>query len=141
MPSNLQDVKVNLRLKLATLWTSVMFIYLYGDYFALYIPGQAGKLVSGETLLNSPVKVFAASVLMAIPPAVIIVSVFAKSYYAKLLNIIFGIIFSAIMLLIAVTSIPVTPEVSAYVFYAILESVITIAIVRLSWKWPKTDAE
>ena len=141
MPSNLQDVKVNLRLKLATLWTSVMFIYLYGDYFALYIPGQAGKLVSGETLLNSPVKVFAASVLMVIPPAVIIVSVFAKSYYAKLLNIIFGIIFSAIMLLIAVTSIPVTPEVSAYVFYAILESVITIAIVRLSWKWPKTDAE
>ena len=58
----LEDYKINVKIKLAALWTAAMFLYIYGDYFALYIPGQATKLVSGNTLLNSPVKIFAASV-------------------------------------------------------------------------------
>jgi len=135
-----EEMKINTRIRLAALWTAVMFCYLYGDYFALYIPGQAGKLVNGETLLDSPIKVFAASVLMSIPPLVIIASVMARARLARLLNIIFGIMFTAIMLLIVVTSFPITPEVSAYVFYALLESVITIVIIRLALKWPRSGA-
>jgi hypothetical protein len=53
---------------------------------------------------------------MSIPPLVIIASVMARARLARLLNIIFGIMFTAIMLLIVVTSFPITPEVSAYVF-------------------------
>lgn len=136
----LDEMKINTRIRLTALWTAVMFCYIYGDYFALYIPGQAGKLMDGDTLLNSPVKVFAASVLMSIPPLVIIASVLARARLARLLNIIFGFMFTAIMLLIVVTSFPITPEVSAYVFYALLESVITIAIIRQAWKWPKVGA-
>lgn len=136
--SALEELKVNTRVKLVALWTAVMFCYVYGDYFALYIPGEAGKLVSGDTLLNSPIKVFAASVLMAIPPLVIFASVMARATVARLLNIIFGFVFTAIMLLIAITSIPVTPKVAAYVFYAVLESVLTIVIIGQAWKWPKS---
>jgi hypothetical protein len=136
----LDEMKINTRIRLTALWTAVMFCYVYGDYFALYIPGQAGKLVEGDTLLNSPVKVFAASVLMAIPPLVIIASVLARARLARLLNIVFGFMFTAIMLLIVVTSFPITPKVSAYVFYALLESVITIIIIRQAWKWPKVGA-
>lgn len=136
--SALEELKVNTRVKLVALWTAVMFCYVYGDYFALYIPGEAGKLVSGDTLLNSPIKVFAASVLMAIPPLVIFASVMARATVARLLNIIFGFVFTAIMLLIAITSIPVTPKVAAYVFYAVLESVLTIVIIGQAWKWPES---
>lgn len=136
--SSLDDLKVNTRIKLVALWTAVMFCYVYGDYFALYIPGQAEELVSGDTLLNSPIKVFAASVLMALPPLVIIALVLANAQVARWLNIIFGFMFTAIMILIAVTSIPITPEISAYVFYALLESAMTIAIIWLARKWPKS---
>jgi Family of unknown function (DUF6326) len=136
MTPALNEFKLNTRLKLVTLWTAVMFCYVYGDYFALYIPGEASKLVSGDTLLNNPLRVFAASVLMALPPFVIIASVLARASVAKWLNIIFGFIFTAIMILIAVTSIPITPEVSAYVFYAVLESAITITIIWQAGKWP-----
>ena len=65
----LDKAQVNIRIKLAALWVAVMFFYIYGDYFSLYIPGYAGKLVAGDTLLDSPIKVFAASVLMSIPCA------------------------------------------------------------------------
>lgn len=131
------EQKLNTRVKLIALWCAVMFCYIYGDYFALYIPKQAEKLVNGDTLLNSPIKVFAASVLMCIPPLVIIASAIARAQMARLMNIIFGFVYTAIMLLIAVTSIPVTPEVSAYVFYALLESVMTILIIWQAWKWQK----
>lgn len=138
--STLDELRVNTRVKLIALWTAVMFCYVYGDYFALYIPGQAGKLVRGDTLLNSPIRVFAASVLMAIPPFVIFASVLARATLARLLNVIFGFVFTAIMLLIAITLIPVTPEETAYLFYALLESVLTIVIIWQAWKWPKTFA-
>jgi hypothetical protein len=133
----LDKAHVNIRIKLAALWVAVMFFYIYGDYFALYIPGQADKLVMGDTLLNSPIKVFAASVLMSFPPLVIILTILSASAFTRWLNIVFGIIFTAIMVLIAATSIPITPEIAAYVFYAAVESCITIAIVWYAWKWPR----
>jgi hypothetical protein len=137
MQSPLEESPVNIRIKLAALWAAVMFFYIYGDYFALYIPGEARKLVEGDTLLNEPVKVFAASVLMALPSLVIIATIFARAQVGRLVNIVFGIVFTAIMVLIAVTSIPVTAEVAAYVFYAVIESAITIGIVWQAWKWPR----
>jgi hypothetical protein len=132
------ELKLNTRIKLVALWCAVMFCYIYGDYFALYIPRQAEKLVNGNTLLNSPIRVFGASVLMCLPSLAIMLTVLARARVARLFNIIFGAIFTAIMVLIAVTSIPITPEVSAYLFYALLESAITIIIIWHAWKWPTT---
>ncbi len=134
------DHRLNIRTKLIALWCAVMFCYIYGDYFALYIPHEAEKLVNGDTLLNSPIRVFGASVLMCLPSLVIIATVFARAPVARLFNLIFGIIFTGIMLLIAATSFPLTPTVSAYFFYALLESAITLAIVRQAWKWPHMTA-
>ena len=34
----LEDFKINVKIKLAVLWTSVMFCYIYEDYFELYVP-------------------------------------------------------------------------------------------------------
>ena len=34
----LEDFKVNVKIKLSVLWTSVMFCYIYEDYFELYVP-------------------------------------------------------------------------------------------------------
>ena len=35
----LEDIKVIVKLKLSALWASLMFCYIYGDYFGLYKPG------------------------------------------------------------------------------------------------------
>ena len=32
----LEDIKVNVKLKLAAAWTSFMFLYIYVDYFRTY---------------------------------------------------------------------------------------------------------
>lgn len=131
----LEDFKLNVKIKLAALWTSVTLCYLYGDYFELYVPQKVEGLVSGNNILDNPIKLFAASVLLAIPAFMVFLSIILKPSINRWLNIIFGIFFTTIMVLIALTSI--TPWLTFYVFLAIAESIITSLIVWHAWKWPK----
>ena len=52
----LENPKVNIKIKLASLWASATFCYLYGDYFELYTPGKINSLLTGENILDSPTK-------------------------------------------------------------------------------------
>lgn len=131
----LADFEINVKIKLSALWASVMFCYVYGDYFSLYVPNKVQDFISGETMLDAPMKLFAASILMVIPSLMIFLSLFLKPKPARLLNIIFGILYTAIMLLIAVTTI--APWWTFYVFLALTESVITSIIVWQACKWPR----
>ena len=131
----MEDFKINVKLKLAALWTSVTLCYLYGDYFELYVPKHAESLVNGTNMLDSPGKLFAASILLAIPAIMVSLSIILKPGIIRRLNIILGVFFTAIMLLIAVTSI--TPWRAFYVFLALVESVLTSLIVLYAWRWEK----
>lgn len=133
--SNLKDYEVNVKIKLAALWTSVTLCYLYGDYFELYVPQKTQGLVNGVNMLDSPIKLFAASILLAIPALMVFLSIILKPIINRRLNIIFGILFTVVMVLIALTSI--LPWRTFYVFLALVESCITSLIIWYAWKWSK----
>ena len=116
----LEDFNVNIRFKLSALWASVTLCYLYGDYFELYVPGKTEGLVNGINLLDSPLTLFAASVLLSIPALMVFLSMILKPLLNKRFNIILGIFFTAIMVLLAFISIE--PWRVFYVYLAILES-------------------
>lgn len=131
----LENPKVNIKIKLSALWTTVLFCYFYGDYFELYTPEKVNSLITGENVLDSPAKLLIASIVMAIPSIMIAVSILMKPKVNRVLNIIFGTIFTLMMLFIAINSL--TAWYSFYVFLAILESFITFLIVWYAWKWPR----
>lgn len=135
--SNLQDFEVNVKIKLSALWTSVTLCYLYGDYFELYVPKKVEGLVNGENLLDSPQKLFIAAVLLAIPAVMVFLSIVLKPKINRIVNIIFGLLFTSIMVLIAFTSL--VPWRAFYVFLALVESAITGLIIFYAWKWPKQN--
>lgn len=135
--NNFEDFKINVKIKIAALWTSVTLCYLYGDYFELYVPKQAESLVSGTNMLDSPTKLFGASLLLAIPALMVCLTIILKPTINRWLNIIFGVFFTAIMLMIAVTSI--TPWRAFYVFLALVESAITSLIVLYAWRWTRSQ--
>ena len=130
-----EDMKLNIKIKVSALWTSVTLCYLYGDYFELYVPQKTQGLVTGANLLDTPFKLFAASVLLAIPALMVFLSVSLKPAVNRRLNIALGFFFTVIMLLIAVTSL--TPWRMFYVFLAVVESCLTSLIIWYAWKWPK----
>lgn len=46
-PAALEVIKVSLKLKPATLWASLMFLYVYVDYFHLFMPSKIEDILEG----------------------------------------------------------------------------------------------
>jgi hypothetical protein len=93
-------------------------------------------MISGENLLHSPTKLFIAAVVLAVPAVMVFLSILLKPIVSKWLNIVVGIVFTGMMVLIAFTYSEVW--YTFYLFYAILESLITATIVWYAWKWPES---
>ncbi len=127
--------KVNIKTKLAALWASVTFCYLYGDYFELYTPGKIDSLITVDNVLGSPTSLFIASLILAIPSVMVAASVLLNAKINRFLNLFFGILFTLMMLLIGANSL--TQWYAFYAFLAFLESALTIVIVWSAWNWPK----
>jgi hypothetical protein len=137
--SELEDFKVNVRIKLSALWTAVMFCYIYGDYFELYVPKKVEELLTGQNILDSPMKLFTVTVILAIPALMIFLSLMLKPTLSKWLNIGVGVFFTLFTLLVGISSI--SKWRIFYVFLSLLESVITVIIVWQAWTWSKFKSE
>ncbi len=133
--NQLKDFKVNIKIKLSLLWVSLTLCYLYGDYFELYVPNKTNGLLTGENILNSPLKLFIAAFSLSIPAIMVLLSILLKPSINRILNIVFGSFFTIIMILIAFTSF--APWRAFYVFLAVIESIITSLIVYNAFNWPK----
>lgn len=130
-----ENPKTNIKIKLAALWTSVTLCYLYGDYFELYTPGKVDSLLTGKNILDSPTTILLASIVLAIPSVMVALSILLRPNANRILNIIFGSLFTIMMVVIGINS---TNEwYLFYVFLAFLESFLTAMIVWYAWKWPK----
>ncbi|MEM0932913.1 MAG: DUF6326 family protein [Bacteroidota bacterium] len=131
----LENPKVNIKVKLSSLWASLIALYIYGDYFDLYTPNKVPNLLDGKSMLDSPTKLFLAALMLAVPSLMIALSVLLKPKLNRVLNLIFGVFLTLVVILVGSTSISAWH--SFYVFYAILEALVTLLIVYLAWNWPK----
>ena len=131
----LENPKVNIKLKLAALWASTTFCYIYGDYFELYTPGKVDSLLIGKNILDNPVKLLVASIILVVPSVMVAASVLLPPKVNRTMNIIFGAVFTIMMLFIGINSL--TEWYSFYVFLAFVESILTFLIVWYAIKWPK----
>jgi hypothetical protein len=135
--STLQDIHIHVKFKLSALWASVMFCYIYGDYFSLYVPGHIEGLMHGDSGVggSTPFKLVLFSLLMAAPAVMIFLSLTLKPTINRVLNIVFGFIYTAIMGLIVVTS--KNPWMIFNRVLGSIEMITTLLIVVYACKWPK----
>jgi hypothetical protein len=130
-----EDFKINVKLKLLALWASVMFLYIYGDYFELYVPEKVAGLLNGQNILNTPYKLLFASTVLALPSLMIFLSLQLKPKWNRVLNISIGLFLTLFTLLVGISSF--TEWKIFYVMLSFLESIITSIIVWKAWHWPK----
>ena len=136
-PQNvLEDVKVSLKLKLATLWASLMFLYIYVDYFHLYMPGKIEDIQAGRVFEFDITQgfLFAALASMTIPAVMIFLSVALPAKVNRLANIIIAAVY------IPYTLFNLVGEAWIHmVFGAVVEVILLCLIIRYTWKWPRTE--
>ena len=135
---SLIDYKINLKIKLASLWTTLMFLYIYADYFRLMTPNKLEKMMNLQTPMGAttPKLLVIFSVILIIPSLMIFLSVFLKPQLNKWLNILISFLYSTISILIIVSSIGNKWQVF-FVIFNIIELIILILIISLVWKWPR----
>jgi Family of unknown function (DUF6326) len=132
----LEDVKVNLKIKLASLWASLMFLIIYIDYFHLYMPGSLEDMLSGKVFVFDISQIFllAALAMVTIPALMIFLSVALPAKVNRWANIIIAAINIPLMLFNLIGEAWIHMAVGA-----IIEVVLLCLIIRFAWKWPRVE--
>lgn len=130
-----EEYKINIKLVLSALWTSVMFLYIYGDYFELYVPGKTEGLLNGQNLLNTPYKLLFATIILTLPSLMIFLSLIMKPKWNRILNISIAAFLTLFTLLVGASSL--SEWRIFYVMLSFLEAILTAIIVWKAWHWPR----
>ena len=130
------EQKVNVRVKLAALWTSFMFLYIYVDYFALYMPGKIEDILNGRVFTFDITQgfIFTALFLAIIPMLMIFLSVVLKAGVNRLTNIIVATALIPYMLFNLVGG--AWPHM---ILAAVVEVAMLIIIIRYARNWPTSQ--
>ncbi|MDF3026630.1 MAG: hypothetical protein K0S23_937 [Fluviicola sp.] len=130
----LEEIKINLKLKLAALWTSFMFLYIYIDHFHLFMPGVLEDMLADKVFVFDITQGFllAALASMTIPVLMIFLSVALSAKVNRFTNIIVAALY------IPYTLFNLAGEVWIHmVFGAVAEVALLGLIIRYAWKWPR----
>lgn len=136
--SAFEDVRVPTRYKLAAMWTSLMFCYIYADYFELYVPGKLQGMFAGNMAPLGPVSqgvLVGTGAMLALPSLMILFSLILGPSLARWLNIVLGTIYAVIQVMVTSGS-----GWAFYIGYGILEIALTALIVWTAWTWPRITA-
>lgn len=134
----LEDIKLNVKLKLAALWASFMFLYIYVDYFHLYMPGSLEDMLAGKVFVFEITQAFLLVVLatVTIPALMIFLSVALPAKVNRWTNIIVATVY------IPYTLFNLVGEAWMHmVFGAIVEVVLLLLVIWYAWKWPELEAD
>lgn len=129
----LDDLKVHVKLKLSALWAAVMFCYVYGDYFGLYVPGQLKGMLEGHGPIGptNQGSLVITSLLLAIPGIMVFLSVVLPPRLNRWLNILLGALYTLVVL------VTIPGSWTFYIVLSTLEMALTATVVGYAWRWPR----
>ena len=135
MSTNEKTAKMDMKAKLSTLWIVVMFNMAFADILGFMFPefleiletGYAGGMQITQGLMLT----FA--IILEIPIAMIFLSRVLKYGANRWANIIASVITIAFVILGGSTEL-------SYIFFAAVEIVCMLLIVRDAWKWTNPEA-
>jgi len=133
--STLEDPRMPVQAKLAAAWTSLMFLYIYMDYFHLYKPGTITDILEGRVFkfdISQPLLIVFLTIV-AVPGLMIVLSVILPARANRVIN-----------LVVAAIDIPLAAFELAggswLFFYGLgvgLEVLLLVFILRSAWTWPR----
>ncbi|MGB3748392.1 MAG: DUF6326 family protein [Rhodanobacter sp.] len=131
--SRLSDIRIHVRFKLSALWAALMFCYVYGDYFGLYVPGKLKGMLAGEGPVGpvSEASLVMTALLLALPGLMVFLSLALSARLCRWANIVLGLFYAVVMLV----TMP-----GAWWFYitlGVIEVALSLLIAICAWRWAK----
>ena len=138
--STLENLRMPVQAKLASAWTSLMFLVIYIDYFHLYQPGEIDEIRSGVIfafdISGTLMTIF--FVIIAIPALMVMLSMTLPARVNRVTNLVVASLYIPIMVFNAAGS---TWDYAFYYALTIGVEVLILAfILRSAWTWPRRTA-
>ena len=136
----LEDLRMPVQAKLAAAWTSIMFLYIYVDYFHLYKPGVIDDLSAGVVfefdITPTLLTIFVA--LIAIPALMVMLSMTLPARVNRATNLVVASLYIPVMMFNAAST---NWEWASFYGLSIgLEVLLLAFILRSAWTWPRRTA-
>lgn len=130
----IKTTDINIKLKLSALWLVFMMIYIYTDFYKMYVPGKIQEMLSGimDGVAITQVSLLVVAFITIIPAFMIFLTLVVSDKANRWLNIILGFLHIAIGVINLIGA-----TWTFYIFYGILLILIAILIVVYAWKWRK----
>jgi cbb3-type cytochrome oxidase subunit 3 len=134
--TEIEDMKINVKMKLSALWVAMMLLYIYADILSLFRPGQIEEMREG---LMGPFPVtqaslLVASILMIIPAVMVFLSLTLKPKVARWANIAVGVLYTVVNI-----SNLIGEAWVYYIVFGIVEIMLTLLIVSYAWTWANPE--
>ncbi len=138
--TTLEDRRIPVQAKLAAAWTSLMFFYIYIDYFHLYQPGAIDQLRGGEiyVLDISPTLMTIFVAFIGIPALMVMLSMTLPARVNRATNLVVASLYIPVMVFNAVGE--SWDWASFYGLSIGIEVLLLAFILRSAWTWPRTPA-
>jgi hypothetical protein len=136
-PRELEDTNVHVKLKLAALWASFMFMYVYVDVIGFFTPGVIEDILAGVVWEFEITQTWAlaALVVVTIPGLMIFLSLALPARANRWTNLVVASLY------VPVSIFNVLGE--AWVFYfwfaVVVEVVLLSLAIRYAWTWHATE--
>jgi hypothetical protein len=132
--SVLEELKIPTQIKLAGLWATVMFMYIYVDIIGFYKPGLIAEIMTGKVWVFYIDQMWMLSMLMlmTIPILMVFLSLALPAKANRYMNVVLGAFHICLAFVTAMGEIQ-----ASYLFGSIVEAVLLCLIVWIAWKWPR----
>ena len=124
--------KINKRIKLAGLWTTLLLLYIYCDIYSFHRIGYVEEMMAGKIgpfdVTQATLAIF--GLLMIIPALMVAAGLLLKAGLAKWLNIIVGVLYTFVNLgnLVGETWV-------YYWIFGVIEIIVTAGIIIMAASW------
>lgn len=128
-----EPANVNVRIKIAALWTSMLFVFAYVDLFSLYRPGFRADIEAGEVGGFTVTQAFllGTTTYVVIPSLMVFCALILRPRVNRIANIALGIVYALTIIAGAIG------EWNYYILGSAIEVALLAAIVYYAWTWPR----
>ena len=133
------DNKVNIKIKLAGIWISVMFCFVYGDFMGLYAPNIVSDIINGKMAgigTVTPYNLIGTSVMMILCSLMPFLSIYLKAGMNRIINMVYAVLFITIMLLTMVIETLDAWDIYYWIFGTV-EIILLLIAFTTAYKWAK----
>lgn len=131
--TRLEPSPVNVRVKIAALWASMLFVFAYVDLFSLYRPDVRADVEAGEVggFAVNQTFLLATTAYVVIPSLMVFCVLVLRPRLNRIVNIVLAVVYAVSIVAASIG------EWTYYLLGSLIEAALLVAVVFYAWTWPK----